>query len=174
MQIQPDFYALYQTYAGMVYNLCLHYLRQPEEAEEACQDVFVKVHAHLHRFRGQASHKTWIYRIAVHHCLDRLRRRKRRGLGFLRFFAPDQAPELPADDALHPGIALEDREALQKLLKQIDQLPENQKTALILKAIEGLSQKEIAAVMDISEKAVESLLSRAKANLKIKIENDEG
>jgi RNA polymerase sigma-70 factor (ECF subfamily) len=66
----------------------------------------------------------------------------------------------------HPGVTLENKEKARYLFKAIRQLPQNQQTAFILKQVEGLSQKEVAAVMEIGEKAVESLLQRAKANLR--------
>jgi len=69
---------------------------------------------------------------------------------------------------------MEDQEALEQLFKHINTLPNNQKTALVLKVIEGLSQKEIAAIMETSVKSVEALLARARKNLKKKIDSSEG
>ena len=66
----------------------------------------------------------------------------------------------------HPGIQIEEKEALQQLMRNIYNLPEKQKTVLILLKIEGLSQKRVAEIMEIKEKAVESLFQRAKQNLK--------
>jgi RNA polymerase sigma-70 factor (ECF subfamily) len=77
-------------------------------------------------------------------------------------------------DFNHPGVELENREAVKAIMKIIDELPENQKTAIILKTIDDLKGKEIAEIMSISEKAVESLLSRAKNNLKEKLNSSEG
>jgi RNA polymerase sigma-70 factor (ECF subfamily) len=71
----------------------------------------------------------------------------------------------------HPGIELEQKEATQNIMNKIAQLPQKQQTALILKSIEGLSQKEISVIMEISEKAIESLLSRARSSLKEKLGN---
>ena len=76
---------------------------------------------------------------------------------------------IPQKNFDHPGVELENKEAIQELMNLIQELPDNQKTALILKSIEGLSGKEIAEVMKLSEKAIESLLSRAKQSLKQKI-----
>lgn len=151
----------------MVYNLCMDHLRNAEEAQEATQDVFVKVHARLHTFAGDAQLRTWIYRIAVNTCLDRIKAARRRKRSFLvRLFTPEvgQVTELPG--TAHPGVELEEREAMAALFRAIDGLPDAQRTALLLKAMEGLSQQEIAAVMQLSEKAVESLLSRARATLR--------
>lgn len=151
----------------MVYNLCLDHLRDPAAAAEATQDVFLKVHGRLHTFKGGAQLRTWIYRIAVNTCLDRIKAARRRKRSFLvRLFTPEagQVGELPG--TMHPGVELEEREAMAALFAAIDRLPDAQRTALLLKAMEGLPQQEIAAVMGVSEKAVESLLSRARATLR--------
>jgi RNA polymerase sigma factor (sigma-70 family) len=74
----------------------------------------------------------------------------------------------------HPGVQLENKEATQHIYAAINQLPERQKTALLLKTMEGLSQNQIAEVMELSPKAVESLLSRSRTNLKELLKNNEG
>jgi RNA polymerase sigma-70 factor (ECF subfamily) len=74
----------------------------------------------------------------------------------------------------HPGILLEQKEALESLFQHINALPDNQKTALILSKLEQKSQKEVAEIMKLSTKAVESLLQRAKTNLAKKINPSEG
>jgi RNA polymerase sigma factor (sigma-70 family) len=154
----------------MVYNLCLHYLHNVEDAEEATQDVFVKVYESIELFKNKSTSKTWIYRIAINHCLDRLKAKKaqkRFALMQSLFGIGDSTHSLKDFD--HPGVKLEDKEAVQEILMAINDLPANQKSAIILKSIEGLPQKEIAAILDIGEKAVESLLSRGKQNLRKKI-----
>ncbi len=164
MQDTSSFREFYELYAGMVYNLCLNYLQNPEEAEEATQDVFVKAHKKWDTFRQEAQRKTWLYRISINQCLDMLKARKRQK----RFGIHTELEGVSAAEINHPGIQLEDKEALEALLRQINTLPDKQKTAIILKHIEGMSMKEIGEVLKISPKAVESLLSRAKAALKKK------
>jgi RNA polymerase sigma-70 factor (ECF subfamily) len=162
----PTFRRIYDEHVRMVYNLCMDHLRDVEEAQEATQDVFLKVHTALHTFAGDAQLRTWIYRIAVNTCLDRIKAARRRKRSFLtRLFQHDEpSRDVPGTD--HPGVELEEREAMAGLFRAIDALPDAQRTALLLKAMEGLSQQEIAAVMVISEKAVESLLSRARSALR--------
>ncbi|MFT5168561.1 MAG: RNA polymerase sigma factor (sigma-70 family) [Saprospiraceae bacterium] len=161
----------------MVFNLCLNYLQNTNDAEEVTQDVFVKVYKLFDSFKEQSSVKTWIYRIAINQCLDFLKakkRQKRFGI-HIPIWGNSQESVYPTpSDFNHPGVLLEDKEALKQLFRHINSLPHNQKTALILKAIEGLSQKEIAAILDVSIKSVESLLSRAKDNLRKKIDSSEG
>ncbi len=170
------FKQVYEDHIEMVYNLCLNYLQNAEDAEEVCQDVFVKVYARMEKFEARSSWKTWIYRIAVNQCLDHLKaqkRQKRFGIHVSLFPFGTSNPVL-AGNFRHPGVQLEDKEATERIFLHINNLPPKQKTALILKSLEGLSQKEIAEVMKMSEKAVESLLSRARSNLKKKLKDSEG
>jgi RNA polymerase sigma factor (sigma-70 family) len=172
MSEHSDFYQLYTEHSKMVYNLCLNYLQNTEDAEEATQDVFIKVHKKIAGFRADASLKTWIYRITITHCLDLIKAKNRqKRFGFMQsLFGKSGEEEIPQKNFNHPGVELENKEAIQELLELIQELPDNQKTALILKSIDGLPGKEIAQIMQLTEKAVESLLSRAKQNLKQKIE----
>ena len=168
MPTQPSFEEIYHQHKDMVFNLCLNYLQNPQDAEEATQDVFVKVHERQAGFQEKSSLKTWIYRITANHCLDVLKARKRqKRFGFIKnLFGGENEMEVP--DFNHPGVQLEDREALEALYRQIDGLPDNQKTAIILKYLDDLPQKEIAEIMQLSVKAVESLLQRGKNNLEKK------
>lgn len=176
MEGSSGFRPIYDRHAAMVFNLCLNYLHSTHDAEEVTQDVFVKVHERLGQFRGEAEVSTWIYRITVNACLDRLRARKRRSrFGLHLFFGSDireDAREFPQFN--HPGVPMEDREATERIMKAIGTLPERQQTALILKTIDGLSQQQIANVMGLTVKAVESLLSRARATLNEKLRGSEG
>lgn len=176
MQDERLFRQVYEDHIEMVYNLCLNYLQNAEDAEEVSQDVFVKVHTRMAKFAGRSSLKTWIYRIAVNQCLDHLKaqkRQKRFGIHVSIFPFGTSNPVL-AGNFRHPGVQLEDKEATERIFRHINELPPKQKTALILKSLENLSQQEIAEVMKMSVKAVESLLSRARANLKKKLKQSEG
>lgn len=172
MSEKIDFHKIYIDHSKMVFNLCLNYLQNTEDAEEATQDVFIKVHEKIDGFRADSSLKTWIYRITITHCLDVIKAKNRqKRFGFMQsLFGKSGEEVIPQKNFNHPGVELESKEAVQELLELIQELPENQKTALILKSIDGLSGKEIAEIMKLSEKAVESLISRAKQNLKLKID----
>ncbi len=170
--MNQNFKEIYNTHSDMVYNLSLNYLQNAQDAEEVTQDVFVKVHEKIDTFKAKANLKTWIYRITINQCLDFLKakkRKKRWGINIPILWG--NIPNVPSElsDFNHPGVLMEDKEAIQNLFQKINSLPHKQKTALILKTIDGLSQKEIAEVLKTSVKAVESLLSRAKANLKKKL-----
>lgn len=161
----------------MVYNLALNYVQNIEDAEEITQDVFVTVYQSHNSFQEKSTILTWIYRIAINKCLDFLKakQRKKRFAFFTSLFY-DDSNELKHNPSEfnHPGVLLEDKEAINNLFKMINELPFNQKTALILHKIEQKSQVEVAEIMNISSKAVESLMQRAKTNLSKKINSSEG
>ena len=139
-------------------------------AEDIAQEVFITVYRSIGSFNERSSISTWIYRITVNKCLDHLRSQTRKKKGGLMNLG-DNIDENKAVVFDHPGIKLEQKENARYLFDAINDLPENQKTAFILSHIEELPQKEIAEIMDISLKAVESLLQRAKANLRKKLES---
>lgn len=159
-----------------MYNLCLNYLQNINDAEEVTQDVFVKVHQKLDSFNQEAQLSTWLYRIAINQCIDFVKARKRKKrFGFHLFIHSDMQEDSAVFSSFnHPGVQLENKEATQRIYSAINQLPERQKTALLLKSMERLSQNQIAEVMKLSPKAVESLLSRSRANLKQLLKNNEG
>jgi RNA polymerase sigma-70 factor, ECF subfamily len=167
-----SFRAIYEEYKNLVFNIALHYVQHAEDARDVSQEVFVKIHQSLHKYdSAAASLKTWIYRITINQCLDFLKaRRTKKRFGFITSLFNTKESEEPARFD-HPGIALEDKEELQALFRAINKLPPNQKTALILSKIEDKPQKEIAEIMNLGIKAVESLIQRAKNNLS-KILND--
>ena len=140
-------------------------------AEDIAQEVFVTVFRSVLSFNEHSSISTWIYRITVNKCLDHLRAKTRqKRSGFLSMlFNKDEQPlhDQPVFD--HPGIQLERKENARYLFEAIETLPDNQKTVFILAHIEELPQKDIADIMNMSVKAVESLLQRAKANRRKKL-----
>ncbi len=158
----------------MVYNTVLGYLQNAEDAEEVTQDVFIEIHQSLHKFKAESSLKTWIYRIAINKSIDFLKyskRKKRFGMMTSIFIGTSLEPAHITPNFFHPGVALEQKEQSAILFKAINSLPESQKTAFILAKVEGLSNVEIAEIISKSVGSVESLLSRAKENLKIKLED---
>ncbi|PHN05363.1 RNA polymerase sigma factor [Flavilitoribacter nigricans] len=162
---QNAFRAVYELYADKVYNTALSYAQNKEDAEEITQDVFTKVFRNAAQFEGRSGVSTWIYRITVNTSLSRLKKRKR----FSLFGMGTSVPSNRADFD-HPGILLEKKEDAKALFRAIDTLPATQKTAFILSFVEELPRQEVADIMEISLKAVESLLQRGKKNLRIKLE----
>lgn len=146
-----------------------------EDAEDLAQEVFIEVFQSINNFRGEASLSTWIYRIAVTKSLElkRKRNRKKRMAYFKSLLNMNQDPDDTEDRKFfhHPGIEMENKERAHILFQTIDQLPQNQRIAFTLNKIEHLSYREVATIMETSLSAVESLIYRARNNLKQKLQS---
>jgi len=161
---EQGFISLYTLYSSKIYSTALSYTKNIEEAEEVTQDVFVKIFKSISKFKGESSLNTWVYRITINTSLNYLRKRKR-----LNFFnTPINASD--SIDFEHPGVLLENKEHAIILYQVIDGLSDNQKTAFILSYIEDLPRQKVADIMETSLKAVESLLQRAKKNMRPELE----
>lgn len=171
---EKDFQELFNANNKKVFNISLNIVQNTEDAEDIAQEVFIEVFHSLHLFKEQSAVSTWIYRIAVNKSLDFLRskKRKKRFAFLTQLFHPESGEQLHEVSHFdHPGVVLENKERSQILFAAINELPENQKTAFVLHKMEGFPQKEVAQIMSLSEKAIESLIQRAKENLKKLLEN---
>ena len=167
-----NFSEIYKIHSSLVYNLALNYTQNVQDAEEVTQNVFLSIHEKLDKFKDESQLKTWIYRITINKSLDYIKAKKsQKRWSFLTAKSiDDQSVHLPDSTFNHPGVILEQKEAMKYLFKLINELPKNQKTALLLLKVDQLEMKEVAEIMEISYKALESLFQRAKKNLKILIE----
>lgn len=163
--IAPDFGALVDQYQGLVYNTCLGMLKNAEDAEDMAQEVFLEAFRSVHKFRGEASLNTWLYRIAINKCLETIRKSNRQKRKGDTMSLSDQL-EVGNEHFYHPGVVLEQKERSAVLFKAIGQLAEQQQAAFTLHKVEGLSYEEIAKVLGKSVASIESLMHRAKSNLK--------
>ena len=154
---------IYVDYSSLVYNVALNYVQNIQDAEEITQDVFLKVYHKKESFKNNSSIKTWVYRITINTSIDYLRKRNRRPI--LRLLINESNVPKHKSELKHPGVLLEEKEAYRSLFSALNQLPIAQKSSIILLKIEGLSQKEAAKVLEIKEKALESLFQRAKKSL---------
>ncbi len=170
VQLKQDwphaFRMLFDAYYPQVLNLCYRYLGTREDAEEIAQDVFIKVYQNIQNYQPQGKEFTFLYRIAVNLSLNRVRDRKRKNWLSFDTLKENQGHEPQADSALQPDAAYEKQEQQAQIWKALQKLPENQKTAVILKRYQDLSYEEIAEVMSCTVSAVEARLHRAKSNLK--------
>jgi RNA polymerase sigma factor (sigma-70 family) len=169
---EEAFRELSAAYGDRVYNTVLSIVQQHEDAEDIAQDVFIQVFRSINSFAGNSALSTWIYRIAVNRSLDHLRSKKRqKRFGFISsLFGADH--EITVPDFHHPGVAAEQKENAKVLFAAVKKLPENQQAAFMLNKAEGLSYNDIAQVLGISESAVDSLLQRAKQNLRKMIDKN--
>lgn len=154
---------MYGRYAAKLYNTALAYLQNEQDAEEATQEVCLIIFRKAATFRGDAKASTWIYRITVNTALAMLKRKK------IRTSKAQDISVRPIADFVHPGVLIEQQEQSAYLYRAIHALPERQKTAFVLGLVEGLPRQEVADIMALSLKAVESLLQRAKQNLRQKL-----
>jgi RNA polymerase sigma-70 factor (ECF subfamily) len=156
------FEALFGRWAAPLLRYLERMLRDAAGAEELVQEVFLRVHGARQRYQPQARFSTWLYRIATNLALNELRRPRRREL-----HTSLQEPGGPA--LAGEGPAAEDVLDARRLSVRVDfelaRLPERQRAALCLTAIEGLSYAEVAAALEISESAVKALVHRARASL---------
>lgn len=166
---EASFRQLAEHYKNRVYNTCLGFVKNREDAEDLAQEVFVEVFESIRHFREQAMITSWIYRIAVNKSLEFLRKKKsKKRWAFIQSIFGGEEGEQSierADESFHPGIAVENRERASILFQAIDKLPENQRVAFTLHKVEDLSYQEVSKVMETSIATVESLMFRAKKNL---------
>ena len=155
-------------YQARVYRIALSLLRSPAEAEDVAQEVFVEVYQTVASFRGEAALSTWLYRIATSQALKHRRwaNAKKRFAHFTSLLGFDNAPLHEPPDHAHPQALLEGEQQLQLLRACIGRLPTKQQLAFVLRHEQELSYEEIAAVLDTSVAAVESLLFRARHTLR--------
>ena len=163
------FRRLVERNQAVVFKLAARYLGDAVEAEDVAQDVFLRVHGAARDYRPSAKFTTWVYRITVNVCLNRLRSAKARPTVSLEAGNEDLgegAIDVASTDAETPSSRLEHRELESKIREALDALPEPQRAAVLLRRFDELSYEQIAEVMETTVPAVKSLLSRARRSLK--------
>ncbi|HVT94356.1 MAG TPA: RNA polymerase sigma factor [Bryobacteraceae bacterium] len=144
------FERVYFAHSPRMKSIAFHMLQNKQDAEDAVQEAFLKIHRSIHGFQGESSLGTWIYRILINCCYDIGRRRKRRA-----------ETAAPADCAHHSEAPL--RIALEKALNRIG---ERQRMVFLLFEVEGLKHSEIAGILGVPEGTSRSWLFEAKRELK--------
>ena len=165
---EAAFRTLVERYQDRIYRTVLALLRSPEEAEDVAQEVFVEVYQTIGRFRGDAALSTWLYRLATSRALKHRRqaRAQKRFAYFTSLLGFDNAVLHEVPDHAHPLALLEGQQQLRQLLDHVARLPGQQQVAFTLRHEQELSYEEIAAVLDTTVPAVESLLFRARKTLR--------
>ena len=159
---QEAFGCLIRAYEKRVFALTRRLCADPSDAEEAAQDAFLAVWQGLPSFRGEARFSTWLYRLTVNACTDILRRRQRRSG---RDEPLDRAEALP-DRAPSPQEAAERKELRSAIEAGLRQLPEEYRTALVLREIQQLSYEEIAQATGAKPGTIKSRISRGRGLLR--------
>jgi RNA polymerase sigma-70 factor (ECF subfamily) len=159
--------ALYQEHSRAIYYLALRFLGDPQKAEDATHDVFLKAFRKLDHFRHEASARTWLYRIAINHCQN------------LNQSWHNRHVQANSDDAIwetspartdSPLRVLETKELGQRIQATLDSLSEEYRLLLLLVADEELSYDEIAALLGQSADAVRGKLHRARKTFAARFE----
>jgi RNA polymerase sigma-70 factor (ECF subfamily) len=150
---------------GSVYALCYRLMGQKQAAEDAAQEAVISAWRAIGGLRGE-QFRPWLLRIAANACRDELRRRVRRPANSLEVALEAGMPEPPVDDPSPEGSVLQ-AELRRDLEAALNQLPEEQKTAVVLCDVEGLDYNEIAAAMRTSIGTVKSRIARGRARLRV-------
>lgn len=159
--VDPEIYGqLIDRYRGKVMRTCFSYLRNERDAEEAVQDIFAKAYFSLAKFKGDSSFSTWIYRIAVNHCLDILRKKYRRRSVSLEALTERTGDRFP-DRSGAAERTVTDPENHQLVHRILSILPTDHRTILLLKVGGGFKVREIAQVMVCTPRSVRRRSSKA-------------
>jgi RNA polymerase sigma factor (sigma-70 family) len=152
---------IYDRYSGRIYNFAFRFLKNSEAAEDATQEVFVKMLKHANQFHGDAKLSTWLFSITANWCRDYLRKADNKSKE-----SEDVLISLPAPSELAPDRNLERRESERRVQRALQSLTAEQREAILLSRYQGLSYAEIAQIAGCSEGAVKTRVFRAMETLK--------
>ncbi|MBF0474743.1 MAG: sigma-70 family RNA polymerase sigma factor [Deltaproteobacteria bacterium] len=158
-----------------IYNICYVLLGDHHEAEDAAQDTFIKAYRAIHQFRLESAFSTYLYRIAVNTCTNRIKSMEYKFKKFLvRFDRSDSSNDCDPvvdikDDAPLPVAQLMAEEKTRAIRKAINSLPDDWKTVVVLRDVEGLAYEEIEEITGFNLGTVKSRLARARTQLKKKL-----
>lgn len=168
---EEAFRELFEKHSGAIVNFAYHFVGSRPRAEELAQDVFLQVYRAGARYEPQAKFTTWLYRIATNACLNEVRRPEHRFRTRPLEHQVEDSREraeiaFPDPHAVRGESALAGRELEARMRAVLGELPENQRAALVLSRVEGMSYREVAEALACSESAVKSLVFRATATLR--------
>jgi RNA polymerase sigma-70 factor, ECF subfamily len=153
------FAEVYAAHSQPIYYLCLRMLGDPQKAEDAAHDVFLRAYRHLQTFRGESSWRTWLYRIAINHCRNLRQTWHERHVFSNAEDAVWENTSAPADSPLR---VLETKELGQRIQDTLDSLTPEYRLILLLVADEELSYEEVGALTNQTADAVRGKLHRAR------------
>ncbi len=166
---RAEYARLVEANSGAIYRLALKMLNNPQDAEDILQETFLKAFRHLDSFDGRSKLSTWLYRIAANEALMLIRKRRAEDVSIE---GPDntaegeQEPLQIVDWCCLPEEELMSSEGRAHLDQAIDTLAHSLRVVFLLRDIEGLSTRETAEILDLSETAVKTRLSRARLRLR--------
>ncbi len=152
---------IYKEHAPMVYNLCYRMLNNRSDAQDATQEVFVKVYKNLSKFAGRSKLSTWVYRITMNHCIDRSRRKK--------------LPTVELEESVHASAwthaPQKDHDTRIALELAVETLPPSYRGVFVLHDIQGFCHEEISKILKITPGSSKSLLHRSRMALRKKLKD---
>ena len=166
---EAAFAELMRRHRAMVYRLILVNVGDADEALDLVQETFLSAHRALPRYDPARPMRAWLSTIALNKCRDWARRRAVRRFLLLARPLDDEAQHIVSDRP-SPDVEEADRQELARLQRLVSELPPALREPLVLHVVEGMSQAETAAVLAISEKAVETRIRRARARLSERLE----
>jgi RNA polymerase sigma-70 factor (ECF subfamily) len=153
-----DFEALYRTHAPRLYALASRISGSSSEGEDLLQEIFLQAYRRLDSFRGEAALGTWLYRLAVNHCLDYVRSRRGKMTKMTTTLDAERGQE-PTSRADNPAERLD-------LERAIGRLPDGCRNAFVLHDVEGFDHKEVAMMLGIAEGTSKSQVFKARLKLR--------
>jgi RNA polymerase sigma-70 factor, ECF subfamily len=159
------FTQLVETYQTPVFNLCYRMLGEPEAAEDAAQESFLRAYQNIGRYDNQRSFATWLLSIAAHYCIDRLRRRRFIPVSIDSEDDEGNSLDLPDLSAPNPETEAMRREDQVRLHKVLNSLDATDRAAIVLRYWHDFSEIEIASTLSLTVSAVKSRLHRARKEL---------
>jgi RNA polymerase sigma-70 factor (ECF subfamily) len=175
---QSSFNRLVLKYQNKVFNLCYRMLGDRNEAEDVAQEVFMTLFRSVQHFRGDSLFSTWVFRITVNHCKNRLKYLSRRNYYKTQSldhpFQTEEGEVRPdtEDEGQSPEETLLSNEVQEAVQLKINELDSEHRTAIVLRDIQGLSYQEIAEILGLKEGTVKSRIHRARLELKEKLERE--
>lgn len=166
---RAEFARLVDKYHEMIYRLAIKMVNNPQDAEDILQETFIKAYRHLEKFDGRSSLSTWLYRIATNEALMFLRRQKPDMISVDETLDTGEGEVEPlkiVDWSSLPEDELMSAEAQVYLDKAVEKLSPSLRVVFVLRDIQSLSTRETAEVLNISETAVKTRLSRARLQLR--------
>jgi RNA polymerase sigma-70 factor (ECF subfamily) len=166
---RAEFARMVEANSSLIYRLALKMLGDPQDAEDILQETFIKAYRHLTEFDGRSSLSTWLYRIATNEALMHLRRKNLETISIEGPQADDgplQEPLQIVDWCCVPEIELMSTEGRAELDRAVGLLPPSLRVVFLLRDVSGLSTRETAEVLELSEMAVKTRLSRARLRLR--------
>lgn len=151
---------LYDRYSNKVYGKCISLLKSESRAEDATQDIFIKILMNLSKFSGKSKFSTWVYSITYNYCIDLIRRKKKDPSVLMDNIADEHDPIEEVNDQ----FLLETN--IKRLKVVLEEIPVGDKSILLMKYQDSLSIKEIGEMLDKSESAIKMKIKRAKLKFK--------